>query len=56
MSLNYGVARQVMERLPRDHVDMQHLLDDGQRVAARMSWDVVVTEYLLPALNRIARR
>ncbi len=53
---SYGVARQVMECLPRNHVDMQHLLDDGQRVAARMSWDVVVTEYLLPALNRIARR
>ena len=53
---SYGVARQVMDCLPRNHVDMQHLLDDGQRVAARMSWDVVVTEYLLPALNQIARR
>jgi hypothetical protein len=51
-----GVARQVMGRLPRDHGDMQHLLDEGQRVAGQMSWDVVVSDYLLPALGRVAGR
>ena len=50
------VASQIMDRLPHNHEDMQRLLVDGQRVAGHMSWDVVVTGYLLPALNRIIGR
>jgi hypothetical protein len=50
---SYDVAREVNERLPRDPSDMARLIAAGQAVARCMSWDVVVTDYLVPALNRL---
>ncbi|HRX04223.1 MAG TPA: glycosyltransferase, partial [Anaerolineae bacterium] len=50
------VARQIMERLPRDAADMQALLTAGQEVGKRMSWEVVVSDYLLPGLANATRR
>ncbi|PKO20773.1 MAG: hypothetical protein CVU38_18345 [Chloroflexi bacterium HGW-Chloroflexi-1] len=47
-----GVAQQIADRLPRNHGDRRRLLDEGQRVAAGMSWEVVAREYLLPALRK----
>jgi hypothetical protein len=49
------VARQIAERLPQDEVSAQRLLDLGQDVGSRMSWDVVVSDYLLPGLARAGR-
>jgi hypothetical protein len=49
---SYGVAQQIADRLPRNDGDRQRLLEEGQRVAAGMSWEVVAREYLLPALRR----
>lgn len=46
------VAQQIIERLPKDDEDRRRLLESGQRVARGMSWEVVVNEYLLPALSR----
>jgi hypothetical protein len=55
-SNGYRVAQQIMERLPCNTDDMARLLAAGQRVAAHMSWDVVTTDYLLPALHQILNR
>jgi glycosyltransferase involved in cell wall biosynthesis len=49
---SYFVARQIIERLPQTDADRQRLLEEGQRVAQKMSWEVVVRDYLLPALRR----
>jgi hypothetical protein len=49
---SYGVAQQIADRLPWNDGDRQRLLEEGQRVAAGMSWEVVAREYLLPALRR----
>ena len=46
-------AQQIFERLPQDNTGMAALLESGQAVAGRMSWDVVVTDYLLPALAKL---
>ena len=50
---SFQVARQIADRLPRTRYDMNCLLDAGQAVARRMSWDVVAGEYLCPALSRL---
>ena len=49
---SYFVAQQIAARLPSDDAGRGRLLDVGQRLAAEMSWDVVVRDYLLPALER----
>ena len=49
-------AHAIFERLPRDETDMQILLETGQEIAKRMSWDVVVGEYLLPGLEKAKTR
>ncbi len=43
-------AQQIADRLPRNDEERARLLAEGQRVAMRMSWDVVAREYLLPGL------
>jgi hypothetical protein len=50
---SYEVARQVFDRLPCSSDDMQRLLASGQAIASGMTWEVVVTDYLLPALGRL---
>ncbi len=52
MRTSYWVAQQIADRLPRDEGHLRQLLATGQRVAAGMSWEVVVEDYLLPALRR----
>jgi hypothetical protein len=49
---SWFVAQQIADRLPRSPDDRRRLLAEGQRVAAEMSWDAVVEDYLLPALAR----
>ena len=49
---SYLVAQQIAERLPRNDEDRLRLLAAGQQLAAGMSWEVVVKDYLLPALGR----
>lgn len=46
------VAQEIFERLPKSGKDLQKLLKDGQAVAQKMSWEVVVNEYLVPGLER----
>ena len=46
-------ARAIAERLPKTRLEMETLLASGQAIADRMSWDVVVRDYLLPGLYRL---
>lgn len=46
-----AVAQTLLERLPQNDSELQALLERGQAIAERMSWDVVATEYLLPGLR-----
>ncbi len=48
-----AVARTIFAALPRTEHQAQQLLDQGQQVSRRMSWEVVAQEYLLPALARL---
>lgn len=49
-----GVAETLAARLPLTAAEAQTLLDLGQQVGARMSWEVVARDYLAPALARAA--
>jgi hypothetical protein len=49
---SYFAAQEIAARLPADEEGARGLLEAGRRVAAAMSWDVVVRDYLLPALAR----
>ncbi len=51
-SNSYGVALRIFKRLPANDAEIERLLVRGQEIAARMSWDVVVRDYLLPGLER----
>jgi hypothetical protein len=47
------VAREIMERLPRNEAEIRELIDSGYRLACNMSWDVVVRKYLLNDLSHV---
>jgi hypothetical protein len=51
-SNSYAAAEAIYARLPRDRAGMEALLESGQAVARRMSWDVVARDYLLPGLRK----
>lgn len=46
------VAETIAARLPLTDAESQQLLELGQEVGARMSWEVVARDYLAPALRR----
>jgi hypothetical protein len=46
------VARQIVDRLPQNDTEAQKLLEGGYAVSQKMSWEVVVRDYLLPGLAR----
>lgn len=45
------VAQQIVQRLPQDEEATQKLLKDGYALSQKMSWEVVVRDYLLPGLK-----
>ena len=47
------LAQLVFERLPRDEATLRRRMAEGLDVASRMSWQHVVQEYFLPALERV---
>ncbi len=51
---SYTVAQSILERLPQTDAESRLLFQAGQNVARAMSWDVVVRDYLLPPLQRVA--
>ncbi|MCC6166405.1 MAG: hypothetical protein IT329_04180 [Caldilineaceae bacterium] len=48
-----AAARTIFERLPRTRRAQEALLERGQGVAQRMSWEVVSQDYLLPGLRKL---
>ena len=46
------VAKEVLDRLPKNDAESESLLREGYRLAHSMSWDVVVRKYLLNNLSR----
>ena len=53
MRVAHQVAEQLIERLPRTPDVLQERLRKGYELSTRMSWDVVVQDYLLPAMGRL---
>lgn len=49
------IADQLMQRLPFTDKDRAALIRSGQKLVARMGWDQVIEESLLPMLDRITR-
>lgn len=49
------VARQIIERLPWSDEKRRKLIDSGQELVARMGWDQVIENKLVPVLKRIAK-
>ncbi len=47
------VARRVYDALPRDDQQRRRLIEGGQALVARMGWDQVLEEGLLPLLHRL---
>ncbi len=47
-----GAAQTVFERLPKDGAGMAALLQRGQEIARKMSWEVVARDMFLPGLRR----
>jgi hypothetical protein len=45
------VARQVVERLPRDEPAARSLLETGRQLAAQMPWEPLIREQLIPFLT-----
>jgi len=41
--------------LPKSESEIAAMIQNGRRIAKNMSWDVVVTEYLLPTFEKILR-
>ena len=46
------VAKEVLERLPKNDAELEAMIREGYRLACDMSWDVVVKKYLLNDLSR----
>ena len=46
------VAAEIMARLPRTSKAMAQMIKEGYRISRKMSWEVVVADYLLPGLKR----
>jgi len=48
------VAAEILRRLPADPAAREAFLRSGYELASRMSWEVVVRDYLLPVLRDLA--
>ena len=46
------VAEEILRRLPQSDEDEERMLAEGYRTASKMSWEIVVRDYLLPGLHR----
>ena len=52
ISSSQVVAKTIAARLPLNDEESKAMLALGQKVGSRMSWEVVVKDYLMPALSR----
>jgi hypothetical protein len=49
-------AEQILQRLPKDDSEIEDMIQTGYCLAANMSWDVVVKNYLLGTLQKALNR
>lgn len=47
------IAAQILTTLPKDEHQARAMIEAGCRLAKKMSWDVVVQNYLLPSLQKV---
>ncbi len=50
------MAAEALRRLPRTGEEKSAFLAGGYALAREMSWDVIATNYFLPAVHEICRR
>jgi glycosyltransferase involved in cell wall biosynthesis len=50
------VAREILDRLPKNDAELESTIREGYRLAHNMRWDVVVRKYLLDDLSRAFER
>ena len=50
------LAREILERLPKNEAELDGMICEGYRLAYNMSWDVVVRKYLLNDLSRATQK
>lgn len=50
-----SVAQEVLKRLPTSDAELVKLIETGYELAKKMSWEEVVSHYVLPALDRACR-
>ncbi len=48
---NARLAMELMARLPRSDEEMKQLMESGWKLAHQMSWEQVVTRFIMPALH-----
>ncbi|MHC4118516.1 MAG: glycosyltransferase family protein [Planctomycetota bacterium] len=48
------VAMQICSRLPKNESDIESMIQTGYELAKNMSWNIVVQDYLLKSLQKIA--
>ena len=46
------VAKEILDRLPRDAAHEQELIRSGHELAQRMSWDAVAETFIFPAIQK----
>jgi hypothetical protein len=51
-----NVAEEIVQRLPRNESEIESLIGTGYRLAANMSWDVIVKDYLLSGLQKTSQK
>ena len=50
------VADEILMLLPKTETEIAAMVENGYRIAQNMSWDVVVSKYLLPSLKKILNK
>jgi hypothetical protein len=50
------VAMQICSRLPKNQAEIESLITSGYELAQKMSWDVVVRNYLMNSLEKIPEK
>jgi hypothetical protein len=47
------IARELLQRVPRDDAGRRKLLESGQALVGRLGWDEVLRQHLIPMMRRV---
>jgi hypothetical protein len=50
------VAMQICSRLPKNEAEIESMIQSGYELAKKMSWDIVVRDYLMKSLQKIPEK